>query len=79
MHGSLAGTDAARHGARISFPQSAQNDDRADRQASRSPIGVQAGFRFCAIAAVLGLLISLFFVGGRLLPQRTAAAERAGA
>ena len=42
-------------------------------------VGVQAGFRFVTIAAVLGLLISLFFVGGRLLPQRTAAAERAGA
>ena len=42
-------------------------------------VSESSGFRFCAIAAVLGLLISLFFVGGRLLPQRTAAAERAGA
>ena len=32
--------------------------------------GIQAGFRFVAIAAVLGFLISLFFVGGRLLPRR---------
>jgi hypothetical protein len=31
------------------------------------------------VAAVLGFLISLFFVGGRLLPERTRAAERAEA
>jgi hypothetical protein len=32
--------------------------------------GVQAGFRFVTVAAVLGFLISLFFVGGRLIGGR---------
>jgi hypothetical protein len=41
--------------------------------------GIQAGFRFVAIAAVLGFLISLFFIGGRLLPQRAHAPEQARA
>ena len=77
LHGQLAGTDAARH-ALNQLPQSAQNVIVPIIKDSFA-VGVQAGFRFCAIAAVLGLLISLFFVGGRLLPQRTAAAERAGA
>ena len=75
LHGQLAGTDAARH-ALNQLPQSAQNVIVPIIKDSFA-VGVQAGFRFCAIAAVLGLLISLFFVGGRLLPQRTAAAERA--
>jgi len=77
LHGQLAGTDAARH-ALNQLPQSAQNVIVPIIKDSFA-VGVQAGFRFCAIAAVLGLLISLFFVGGRLLPQRTATAERAGA
>ncbi len=36
-------------------------------------IGIQAGFRFVTAAAVLGFLISLFFVGGRLHGHRVAA------
>ena len=77
LHGQLAGTKAAQD-ALHQLPQSAQNVIVPIIKDSFA-VGVQAGFRFVAIAAVLGLLISLFFVGGRLLPQRTAAAERAGA
>jgi MFS family permease len=77
LHGQLAGTKAAAH-ALHELPQSAQNVIVPIIKDSFA-VGVQAGFRFVSIAAVLGLLISLFFVGGRLLPQRTAAAERAGA
>jgi predicted MFS family arabinose efflux permease len=39
--------------------------------------GVAAGFRLDAGLSLVGLLISLLFVGGRLSPRRTAAAERA--
>jgi EmrB/QacA subfamily drug resistance transporter len=77
LHGQLAGTKAAAQ-ALHELPQSAQNVIQPIIKDSFA-VGVQAGFRFVAIAAVLGLLISLFFVGGRLLPQRTSAAERAGA
>jgi EmrB/QacA subfamily drug resistance transporter len=77
LHGQLAGTDAATH-ALHQLPQSAQNVIVPIIKDSFA-VGVQAGFRFVAIAAVLGFLISLFFVGGRLLPQRSAAAERAQA
>jgi EmrB/QacA subfamily drug resistance transporter len=77
LHGQLAGTNAAED-ALHQLPQSAQNVIVPIIKDSFA-VGVQSGFRFVAIAAVLGLLISLFFVGGRLLPQRTAAAERAGA
>jgi EmrB/QacA subfamily drug resistance transporter len=77
LHGQLAGTKAAAN-ALHHLPASAQNVIVPIIKDSFA-VGVQAGFRFVAIAAVLGLLISLFFVGGRLLPQRSAAAERAGA
>jgi EmrB/QacA subfamily drug resistance transporter len=77
LHGQLAGTKAAQE-ALNHLPQSAQHVVVPIVKDSFA-VGVQAGFRFVAIAAVLGFLISLFFVGGRLLPQRTAAAERAGA
>jgi EmrB/QacA subfamily drug resistance transporter len=77
LHGQLAGTKAATD-ALHQLPHSAQNVITPIIKDSFA-VGIQAGFRFCAIAAVLGLLISLFFVGGRLLPQRTPAGERAGA
>ncbi len=77
LHGQLAGTQAATE-ALHQLPASAQNVITPIIKDSFA-VGVQAGFRFVAIAAVLGLLISLFFVGGRLLPQRTASAERARA
>ena len=41
--------------------------------------GIQAGFRFVTIAALLGFLISLFFVGGRLLGRRVPEPDRARA
>jgi EmrB/QacA subfamily drug resistance transporter len=78
LHGELAGTDAAAAGLK-QLGTSAQDTILGIVRESFA-VGVQAGFRFVAIAAVLGLLISLFFVGGRLLPQRRGAAtERAGA
>src|SRR5919198_812013 len=74
LHGQLAGTTAAED-ALHQLPQSAQNAIVPIIKDSFA-VGVQAGFRFVAIAALLGFLISLFFVGGRLLPARGAAAER---
>jgi EmrB/QacA subfamily drug resistance transporter len=77
MHGLLAGTDSGT----AAFNQlSASAQDKVQAYVSQSfTTGIQAGFRFVAVAAVLGFLISLFFVGGRLLPERTRAAERAEA
>ena len=75
LHGVLAGTDsgtAALH----QLGSSAQATITAIVRESFAT-GIQAGFRFVAIAAVLGFLISLFFVGGRLVPQRAPAAEQA--
>jgi EmrB/QacA subfamily drug resistance transporter len=78
LHGQLTGTDAAA-AALKQLPESAQHVIVPIVRDS-FVVGVQAGFRFVAIAAVLGLLISLFFVGGRLLPaRRGAASERAEA
>jgi EmrB/QacA subfamily drug resistance transporter len=77
LHGQLAGTKAAED-ALNQLPQSAQNVIVPIIKDSFA-VGVQAGFRFVAIAAVLGFVISLFFVGGRLLPGRgKAATEHAG-
>jgi EmrB/QacA subfamily drug resistance transporter len=77
LHGVLAGTDSG---------TTALHQLSSSVQATITGIvresfatGVQAGFRFVAIAAVLGFLISLFFVGGRLLPERAASPERAQA
>ncbi len=74
LHGVLAGTDSA---------NSALHQLASSVQATITEIvresfatGIQAGFRFVAIAAVLGFLISLFFVGGRLLPKRASATDR---
>ena len=77
LHGQLAGTDAAA-AALNHLPESARNLIVPIVRDSFA-VGVQAGFRFVAIAALLGLMISLFFVGGRLLPRRQAATERARA
>jgi MFS family permease len=77
LHGVLAGTDsgtAALH----QLSSSVQTTITGIVRESFAT-GVQAGFRFVAIAAVLGFLISLFFVGGRLLPERAPAAEQAQA
>jgi EmrB/QacA subfamily drug resistance transporter len=77
LHGQLAGTDAAAN-ALSQLSSSAQKVITGIVQESFAT-GIQAGFRFVAIAAVLGFVISLFFVGGRLIPGRRAAAERARA
>jgi hypothetical protein len=42
-------------------------------------VGIQNGFRFVTIAALLGFLISLFFVGGRLVGHRVGEPEKAQA
>jgi MFS family permease len=77
MHGVLAGTDAGT-AALHKLPGAAQSKvlDFVDTSFVH---GVQAGFRYCAIVAVIGLLISIFFVGGGLAARRRAAVERAGA
>jgi EmrB/QacA subfamily drug resistance transporter len=77
LHGQLAGTDAAAN-ALSQLSSSAQKVITGIVRDSFAA-GVQAGFRFVAIAAVLGFVISLFFVGGRLISGRRTAAERAGA
>jgi len=77
LHGELAGTDTAADALK-QLPSAAQ--DIILRIVKDSfATGVQSGFRFVAIAAVVGFVISLFFVGGRLLPRRHTATERAGA
>jgi EmrB/QacA subfamily drug resistance transporter len=77
LHGELAGTDAAAS-ALSQLPGAAQETIlRIVRESFAT--GVQAGFRFAAIAAAIGFLIALFFVGGRLLPGRQPATERAEA
>ena len=64
MHGVLAGTDASADAlAKLPHAAHAQvltfvNDSFVN--------GIQAGFRFVSVAAILGLLVSVFFVGGRL-------------
>ena len=77
LHGVLAGTDSGT-AALQQLGSSAQATITTIVRESFAT-GIQAGFRFVAIAAVLGFLISLLFVGGRLLPRRTAAAKRAQA
>jgi hypothetical protein len=75
MHGLLAGTDS---GTAAFNELSASVQDKVHLYVAQSfTTGIQAGFRFVTAAAVLGLLLSLFFVGGRLLPERTPAAEEA--
>lgn len=64
MHGQLAGTDAAA-AAFDKLPTTAQHT--VQNFVSDSFVhGIQAGFVFVSIAAVLGLLVTIFFVGGRL-------------
>jgi hypothetical protein len=77
LHGDLAGTDAAAN-ALSQLSSSAQDTiERIVRESFAT--GVQAGFRFVAIAAVLGFVISLFFVGGRLLSRRRQVGDQAQA
>ena len=77
MHGVLAGTDAgtaALH--KLSGVAQATVLDFVDDSFVH---GIQAGFRYCAIVALLGLLISILFVGGGLRARGPAAVEQAGA
>jgi EmrB/QacA subfamily drug resistance transporter len=73
MHGVLAGTDAGT-AALHRLPAHAQHTVNAFVGDSFVH-GIQAGFRFVSIAAVLGLLVTIFFVGGGLLGRRAAVAE----
>ncbi len=77
LHGELAGTDAAAS-ALSQLPGAAQATILRIVHESFAT-GVQAGFRFAAIAAAIGFLIALFFVGGRLLTRRQPATEQAEA
>jgi EmrB/QacA subfamily drug resistance transporter len=66
MHGVLAGTDAGEQALKElgSGAQSRVLEFVRDSFVT----GIQAGFRYVAIAAAAGFLIALFFVGGRLRP-----------
>jgi hypothetical protein len=77
LHGVLAGTDSGTD-ALHQLSSSVQTTILGIVRDSFAT-GVQAGFRFVTIAAVLGFLISIFFVGGRLFPGRRPVAERSGA
>jgi hypothetical protein len=73
MHGKLAGTDAAQ-AAFEKLPPGARHTVTSFVGDSFVH-GITAGFRFVAIAAILGLLVTIFFVGGRLAPGRHRTAE----
>jgi hypothetical protein len=78
MHGVLAGTDAGT-AALSKLPDAAQSKLLGIVNESFVN-GIQAGFKFVSIAAVLGLLVSVLFVGGSLRGhRREAAPESAGA
>ena len=74
LHGVLAGTDWGPRRSTSSAPRPRPRSRRSS--ASRSSPGSRRASGSSAIAAVLGFLISLFFVGGRLLPGATRRAER---
>jgi MFS family permease len=77
MHGLLAGTDAGR-AAFDRLPGAVQS--KVSEFVHTSFVhGIQSGFRYCAIVAVIGLAISILFVGGTLGGGRQPAVERAGA
>ena len=75
MHGVLAGTDAG-EAAFTKLPAGAQHNVTTFVGDSFVH-GIQAGFRFVAVAALLGLLVTIFFVGGRLLGGAAVAEEPA--
>ncbi len=73
LHGVLAGTDSGVDALHQLGPSVQSTILRIVRESFA--VGVQAGFRFVTIAAVLGFLISIFFVGGRLIPAGRRAAH----
>jgi EmrB/QacA subfamily drug resistance transporter len=77
LHGVLAGTDSGTAALHQLDPSAQATITTIVRESFAT--GVQAGFTFVTIAAVLGFLISLFFVGGRLLPGRQGRTEEAQA
>jgi Na+/melibiose symporter-like transporter len=77
LHGDLAGTDAA-EAALSELPTSAM-DRIVDIVRDSFVYGIQVSFRVIAAIAVLGLIIALLFVGGRLFGgKREAAAPEPG-
>jgi len=77
LHGVLAGTDSGL--AALHQLSSSVQATIAEIVRESFATGVQAGFRFVTAAAVLGFLIALFFVGGRLVSGRREAVDRVGA
>jgi MFS family permease len=73
MHGVLAGTDAGT-AAFDKLPTAAQHKVH-DFVSDSFVHGIQSGFRFVSIAAILGLLVTIFFVGGRRVPGGSRVAE----
>ena len=61
MHGALAGTDSGQ--AALAQVPATAHDKIVAAVSDSFAVGIQAGFRFVTAAAVLGFLISLFFVG----------------
>ena len=77
MHGALAGTDAGE--AALAHVPTTAHDKIVAAVSDSFAVGIQNGFRFVTIAALLGFLISLFFVGGRLVGHRVVEPEKAQA
>ena len=73
MHGVLAGTDAGT-AALHRLPTGAQQTVKTFVGDSFVH-GIQAGFRFVSLAAILGLLVTILFVGGRLVGRAVPVAE----
>jgi EmrB/QacA subfamily drug resistance transporter len=73
MHGVLAGTDAGT-AALHRLPAGAQQT--VNTFVGDSFVhGIQAGFRFVSLAAILGFLVTILFVGGRLVGRPAPVAE----
>jgi hypothetical protein len=68
LHGDLAGTDAA-EAALAELPTAAM-DRIVDIVRDSFVVGIQTSFRVVAGIAVLGVIVSLLFVGGRLLGRK---------
>ncbi len=73
LHGLLAGTDAATRALAKIAPAKQAEIEQIVRDSFVA--GIQVGLRVVAAVAVLGLIVSVLYVGGRLLPRRSAAAD----